>query len=186
MNEKNIYLKFLIENVRKNDESSLKKVINLFEKYIRMLSKDKGTYIYDELIEELLVLILLINLEKENLFGYIKVCLKNYYIKLINEQNKKVGIEELQNIIFCERDNIDRVDKEEKIDAYLNNIELFEELLPKCIKEDEKILLIKYYINHKSISELMKMTSKKKSTIYMKLRSCRNIVENYILKEVSL
>ena len=83
MNEKNIYLKSLIKNIRENDVNSLKEVIKLFEKYMRMLSKGKGTYIYDELLDELLILILIINLEKENLFGYIKVCLKNYYIKLI-------------------------------------------------------------------------------------------------------
>ncbi|OPX47592.1 hypothetical protein CLTHE_17570 [Clostridium thermobutyricum DSM 4928] len=31
MNEQNIYLKNLIENIKKNDEDSLRKVINLFE-----------------------------------------------------------------------------------------------------------------------------------------------------------
>lgn len=104
----------------------------------------------------------------------------------LKEQNKKIRIDELQHVIFFEKDNIDRENKEEIIEEYLNNGELFNKLLPNCLKEDDKILLVEYYINHKSINELMKITSKKKSTIYMRLRSCRNIVENHILKEVSL
>lgn len=186
MNDKNIYLKNLIENVKKNKEDSLNKIIKLFEKYIYMLSKDKGSYMYDELLEELISIILLINLDKKNLFGYIKVCLKNYSIKLIREQNRKVEIEKLQNIIFFEKDNIDKFNTEERIEIYLNNLELFNKLLPESLTEDEKMLVIEYYINHKTISELTKITSKKKSTIYMKLRLCRNMIENYVIKEVSI
>lgn len=186
MNEQNIYLKNLIENIKKNDEDSLRKVINLFETYMRMLSKNNGSYIYDELLEELLKLILIINLEKENLFAYIKVCLKNYSIKLIRDQNKRIEIDELQNIIFYKKDNVDRVSKEDKLESYLNDKELLKKLFPENLKEDEKLLLIEYYINHKSISELMKLTSKKRFTIYMKLRSSKNKVEDYILKEVSI
>ncbi|OPX47591.1 hypothetical protein [Clostridium thermobutyricum] len=119
---------------------------------MRMLSKNNGSYIYDELLEELLKLILIINLEKENLFAYIKVCLKNYSIKLIRDQNKRIEIDELQNIIFYEKDNVDRVSKEDKLESYLNDKELLKKLFPENLKEDEKLLLIEYYINHKSIS----------------------------------
>lgn len=186
MNEQNIYLKNLIEDVKKNKEDSLSKIIRLFEKYMYHLSKGKGSYIYDELLEELISIIILINLDKENLFGYIKVCLKNYSIKLIREQNKKVEMDRLQNVIFCEKDNIDKFNIEERIERYLNDIDLFNKLLPESLNKSDKSLLIEYYINHKSISELMKLTSKKRSTIYMKLRLSRNMVENYVIKEVSI
>lgn len=184
MTEQNIYLKTLIEDVKNNKSDSLVKIIKLFETYMRMLSKHKGTYIYDELLEELLSLILTIDLNKENLFGYLKVCLKNYSIKLIKEQNKQIQIDGIQNTIFYEKDTIDSFNIDERIEKYLNNKDLFNKLLPNNLSEDDKLLVIEYFINHKTINELMELTSKKQSTIYMKLRSCRHIIEDYILKEV--
>ncbi|WP_297638792.1 hypothetical protein [uncultured Clostridium sp.] len=184
MNEKNIYLKNQIQSLKNNEENSLSAIIKLFEPYLRILCKNKGNYIYDELVEELISLILSIDLDKANLFGYLKVCLKNYYLKLLIDQNKKVVIDELQNILFIEDDFIDTLAIDEKIEHYLTNKDLFNKLLPNSLTNTEKLLVTEYFINHKTIFELMEMTSQKKSTIYRKLHLSKKIIENYVLKEV--
>lgn len=185
MNKKSIYLKNLIENIRNgSDSDGVQKLIKTFEVDMKMLVRGKGNYMYDDLVDELVLLSISLDLEKENLYGYIKTCLKNYSIKIIKKQNNKTDMDKLENIIFKEKDNIDRANLDRCIEKYLNNEELLKKLLCKTLKPEDSLLLIDYYINHRTIAELMGITSKKHSTIYNRLKSSKNSVENYIVREV--
>ncbi|MGL5648037.1 MAG: hypothetical protein ACRDDY_09310, partial [Clostridium sp.] len=100
MNKKSIYLKNLIENIRNgSDSDGVQKLIKTFEVDMRMLVSGKGNYMYDDLVDELILLSISLDLEKENLYGYIKTCLKNYSIKIIKKQNNKTDMDKLENII---------------------------------------------------------------------------------------
>ncbi|MGL5617411.1 MAG: hypothetical protein ACRDD2_14530, partial [Sarcina sp.] len=100
MNKKSIYLKNLIENIRNgSDSDGVQKLIKTFEVDMKMLVRGKGNYMYDDLVDELVLLSISLDLEKENLYGYIKTCLKNYSIKIIKKQNNKTDMDKLENII---------------------------------------------------------------------------------------
>lgn len=186
MNEKiidNEYIYNLIKEVRSNNENSLNTLINIFKPHMISLSRSMhNNDFYEDLLGELLELTLNISLNIDNVKSYIKICLKNYYMKSKKNYRYNVCLNELNEELYStEKESIENTLLEKRLEK-----ESFNKILLEILKGEDREIFIAYYLKNKSIKEIEILIGHCKSTVYNKLNKIRSTIEEYIRNEVSI
>lgn len=168
-------IKKLIIKIRKNDNESLLELIDKFKPYIETLTKKYNIKSgYDDILSELLEIIVFIDLNKNNLNGYIRKCLENYCLKIMKNYRRFVAFDDkLDYFIFskdCFNDIFDR-------DFSKDNL-IIE--LSKILDNEEKEIFLSIYLNNISIKDLVEIFKKSKATIYRILNTSRRKIKKYL------
>lgn len=168
-------IKKLIIEIRKNDTESLLELIDKFKPYILTLTKtyniESG---YDDILSELLEIIIFIDLNKNNLNGYIRKCLKNYCLKIMKNNKKFLVFDDKLDYFVFSKDCFDDI-----FDRDFSKDNLIIEL-SKVLNNEEKEIFFSIYLNNISINDLVEIFKKSKATIYRILNTSRRKIQKYL------
>lgn len=168
-------IKNLIIKIRKNDNESLLELIDKFKPYIATLTKRYNIKSdYDDILSELLEIIIFIDLNKNNLNGYIRKCLRNYCLKIMKNNKSYVTFDERLDYFIFSKDYFEDV-----LDRDFNKDNLILELV-KVLNNEEREVFLSIYLNDISINDLVKIFKKSKATIYRILNVSRGKVKEYL------
>lgn len=176
-------LKILIKEIKNNNERSLIQIIKLFDPFIKFLVKNfNKPDLYDELMSELLYLLIEINLEKNNLKGYLKVCLLNFCKKDYSRSLKeKTGVF-IENF-STERDSIETELLEKKLLNFKKEKEKILNEISESMADNFRKIFLAYYVEEVSIYDLTRFYNLKKSRVYEILRITTIEAKQNILKK---